>query len=293
MESLKIMCFTALLGLLTVSCSQIATETETITWKVKKTKTWFKGQGFENVESVLFDQEQQVLYITNGLDYVPGTDGFISKASADGKNLELKWVENLNRPTGMALKDGTLYVADLFHLLAIDTQSGEIRKRYEEPISGSALNDVAIDGNGDIYVSASRIGAIFKLIDGQLELWAQDKLLLKYANGLLAQKEQLLVAGFNLSNVHLKSGQLAEMVTNPSIKDLEGLVSDGENGFFMTTVGQSSMYHLGPNFEATLLLSERDYFGDLTFDKEQNIIYVPRGNEDTDEYYLTVIEMDN
>lgn len=260
-------------------------------FEVKNTKALFKGQGLQNVESVLYDHRGQVLYITNGLDYIPGTDGFISKASPDGENLELNWVIDLNRPTGMALKGNTLYVADLFELLAINTESGEITERFKEPISGSALNDVTIDDEGNIYVSASRIGAIFKLIDGELKLWAQDKVQLKYANGLLARGDQLLVVGFNLSDIDLKSGQLAERITKPSIKDMEGLVHDGEDGYFLTTVGQSSLFHVTKNLDAVPLLVDRDYFGDPTYDQKNNTLFIPRGNEDTEEYYITVLEL--
>lgn len=257
----------------------------------KYTRALFEGQGLQNVESVLYDHHQQILYITNGLDYIPGTDGFISKASSDGENLELNWVTDLNRPTGMALKGNTLYVADLFELLAINTESGEITERFKEPISGSALNDVTIDNEGNIYVSASRIGAIFKLVDGELKLWAQDKTRLKYANGLLVQNDQLLIAGFNLNSVDLKSRQLTERITEPSIKDMEGLVSDGKDGYFLTTVGKSSLYHLTKNLEAIPLLIDSDYFGDPTYDQKNSKLFVPRGNEDTEEYYITVLEL--
>lgn len=262
-------------------------------FSVRQTETLYKSQGLENVESVLYDEQQQVLYITSGLDYVPGTDGFISKARVDSKDLDLNWIVGLNRPTGMALKENILYVADLRLLLGINTETGEIVERYEEPITGSALNDVTIDTNGNIYVSASRLGAIFKLVEGELKLWVQDKVQLKYANGLLAQKDKILVAGFNLSSIDIHSGELTALTTTPSIKDLEGLVSDEKGGYFVTTVGQSSLYHVTKNLEATPLLEERDYLGDFSFNPQSNTLFIPRGNEDSEEYYITALELNN
>lgn len=186
-------------------------------WKVKSSKNLYQDQGLENVESVLYDAQNQVLYITNGQDYIPGTDDFISKASIDDNELNLKWIADLNRPTGMALIGNQLYVADLNQLLRINTKIGAVIERYEESIQGSALNDVAIDSNGDVYVSSSRLGAVFKLVDGTLQLWAHDKLQLKYANGLMGQKDGILVAGFNLSGINISTRQIVNIQTHPSI----------------------------------------------------------------------------
>ncbi len=278
------------IGLLVLMSWLVSCETKD-SFSIKETKTLYKGKGLENVESVLYDEQNQALYITNGMDYVPGTDGFISKASVDGNHLDLKWVAGLNRPTGMALKGNTLYVADLLALIGINTETGEIVERYIEPIAGSALNDVAIDGNGDIYVSASRLGAVFKLIDGELQLWTQDKLQMKYANGLLAKNDKLLVAGFNLSSIYLQSGELTALTTQPSIKDLESLIEDGQGGYFLTTVGQSALYQVTENMNATPLLEEEsDYLGDLSFDQQSNTLFIPRGNEDTEVYYITALQ---
>lgn len=257
---------------------------------IKEVRTFFQGQGLEKVESVLYDAKNQALYITNGLDYSPGTDGFISKASVDGTDLNLKWVTGLNRPTGMALKGNALYVADLSVLLVINTETGEVVERYKEPIAGSALNDVAIDKNGDIYVSASTLGAVFKLVNGALKLWVQDEILLKYANGLLSHRESIIVAGLDLSGIDIQSRELVPLTLSPPIKDFEGLVGDGHNGFFITTIGQSSLYHVTHNMNASLLLEERDYFGDISFDQQSNTLFIPRGNSESGECYITALE---
>ncbi len=273
------------------SCSQ-SDHNHSSDIQIKNTTDRFKDQGLEGVESVLFDAEKKVLYLTNGQDYVPGTDGFISKASPDGKNLELKWVKDLNRPTGMALKDNKLYVADLNRLLVIGTQLGSIIETYQEPIPGSALNDVTIDSKGNVYVSASRLGAIFKLTDGQLKPWVQDNMQLKYANGLLVESDNLLVGGFNLSRVALGTNQINNLMTHPSIKDFEGIVSDGQNGYFATTAGTSSLFYIDETLHADPVLVSRDYMGDLSYDDKSKTIYIPRGNDDTGEYYISVVGLE-
>lgn len=278
-------------GVILFGCSTSQDHDHSSKWKVQSSKNLFLDQGLENVESVLYDQQNQVLYITNGQDYIPGTDGFISKAGVDGTELTLKWVADLNRPTGMALKGDQLYVADLNRLMRINTKLGAVIEQYEETVQGSALNDVTIDSNGEVYVSSSRLGAVFKLVDGALQLWVQDKIQLKYANGLMAQKEDVLAAGFNLTSIKFDPKRLDDLHTHPSIKDLEGIVSDGKNGYFITSAGTSSLFHVSSDWDAAPLLVERDYMGDLSFNHQNNTLYIPRGNEDTGAFYVTAVEL--
>ncbi|MEX0316124.1 MAG: hypothetical protein AB3N18_18235, partial [Allomuricauda sp.] len=92
-------------------------------WHISSETKVVKNIGLSNVESIVYDELNQVLYASNGKDYKPGVDGFISKISMDGTVEDLMWVSNLNRPTGMAIKDSVLYVADVNVLLQINTKT--------------------------------------------------------------------------------------------------------------------------------------------------------------------------
>ena len=67
--------------------------------------------GFSTPESVVFDRQRQVFYVSNmasrGDDAVPG-DGFISRLAADGTVLEQQWVTGLQNPKGLVLANGRL-----------------------------------------------------------------------------------------------------------------------------------------------------------------------------------------
>ena len=257
---------------------------------VEEVVDFYQDQGLENIESALYDDKHHVLYLSNGQDYRPGKDGFISRVSPDGSFLDLKWISDLNRPTGMALKGDTLWIADVFVLLAIDTESGKVLARYNEPKLGSGLNDVAIGPEGNVYVTASAAGAVYRLINGTLEPWVQDKVQLKYANGIVALEDQIIVAGFNLTRIDRQSGQLTDLLIQPAIKDFEGIVSDGNGGYFLTTVTSSGLYHLKPDLSMSALLEGPDFFGDLCIEPERNLLYIPRGNEATGQSYLTRLD---
>ncbi len=161
--------------------------------------------GFEHPESVDLDVPHQVLYVSNigkSPDGVAGPqplakdgNGFISKLSRDGKPIALKWVEGLDAPKGMVMKDYTLWVTDIDRLVEIDTRSGKITNTY--PAEGSVfLNDPAVDAKGNVYVSDIAKRKIWKLENGKMSMWYDDDSLM-HINGLrVIYGGKLLVAGW-------------------------------------------------------------------------------------------------
>ena len=64
---------------------------------------WETDPTLTTCESVLYDQERDVLYVSNINGQPDGKDGngFISKLNLDGKVTELEWVKGLNAPKGL------------------------------------------------------------------------------------------------------------------------------------------------------------------------------------------------
>ena len=98
-------------------------------------------------------------------------NGFISKVSPDGNILDLTWIQNgvhgatLNGPKGLALYGDALYVADIDTLRVFDRTTGTPRRNIAIPNPFAPtplfLNDVAVDGEGNAYVTDNRNSAIF------------------------------------------------------------------------------------------------------------------------------------
>ncbi len=260
-------------------------------WTITSSKEWVKNQGLLNVESIIYDFSNKVFYATNGLDYKPGTQGFISKLSKNRELLELKWVTDLNRPTGMAIRDSILYVADVDVLLAININTGKITKKFSEPIPNSGLNDVSINPKGEVYVSASFVHAIFKLHNDTLEVWKRDDTKLKWVNGLVAKDDYVFAGGQGFNSIRTDSKWIDTISLKPPIKDFDGMVADGSGGFFLTTVENSGLYHVNALRQVDTLLLEDTYFGDLEFDPNQKKLYIPRGNHETREYFISVLSL--
>src|SRR3989304_7399957 len=121
-------------------------------------------EGFSNPESVVYDKQNNVLYVSNVNGQVTEKDGngFISKVSLDGAILEKEWVSGLDAPKGLALHGNKLYAADIDTLVEIDIASATITNRYQVA-DAMFFNDVAASNSGEIFVSDMMMNRIHAL----------------------------------------------------------------------------------------------------------------------------------
>ncbi|MDQ3835815.1 MAG: hypothetical protein M3270_02615, partial [Thermoproteota archaeon] len=137
----------------------------------KMEKVWETATELKTPESVIYEPNENVLFVSN-IDGAPdGKDnqGFISKVSPrNGSTIMLNWVTGLNAPKGMTIINNNttnntlLYVSDITDLVEIDINSGKIINRYNAPGS-TFLNDVASDDQGYVYVSDTVTNTIYTL----------------------------------------------------------------------------------------------------------------------------------
>ena len=121
-------------------------------------KRWQTDSALKVPESVLFDAENKLLYVSN----IDGTDpwgkdgkGSIGKVGLDGKIIATDWVSGLNAPKGLGMYKGKLYAADLSNIVVSDIKKGAIEKLI--PVEGAeGLNDISVGGDGVIWVSESK-----------------------------------------------------------------------------------------------------------------------------------------
>ncbi|MDC8004689.1 SMP-30/gluconolactonase/LRE family protein [Aureisphaera galaxeae] len=241
---------------------------------------------------MLYDSDLDVFYISNGEAYQPGTSGFLSKVSSAGELLSLRWIDSLSRPTGMALRDGKLYVADVNALRVIDTQTGELIKTFKEPIPNSGLNDVTISSKGEVFVTASFVHSVFKLENDTLVPWLQDEDLLKWANGITSHRNKIMVGGLHLCAIDIESKAINKITLVPEFSDFDGLIPDRQGGYIATTVEGGQLLHIDILGNTIELKTDKEvYLGDLTFIRDQLRIFIPRGNHATNDYFISVIEL--
>ena len=251
----------------------------------RTSKVWETEQVFLTPESVLYDPDRDVLYVTNfDMRFAASEEptGYISKVSLDGEIIELKWVPGLNAPTGMGMWESKLYTTERGILTEIDIEAGVVSHRY--PIEGSDfLNDLVVGPDGSIYMSDTRPSShldsrIYRFKNGEVEEWL-DTDEISRANGLWIHDGELLVG--NTGDGMLKAVDL-EHKTVRDIACFGAGVLDGirvdNRGNFLVSHWEGQVYVVSPTGEIVEVLDtlpERVNAADFEYIRERNLLLLP------------------
>ncbi len=194
---------------------------------------WKTEQKLQIPESVLYYPTDNILFVSNiaGNPTDKDNTGFISKLDIQGNILDLKWVEGISAPKGMAINNGKLYVSNIDELVEIDIAKAKISKRYKAP-GATFLNDVAVNRYGTVFVSDMGQNTIWYLHGNKFGIWlASDDL--KKPNGLYAEQNHLLIGNKDyILKVHYKSKQAEYYIKNTG--SIDGLVPTGTGAYLIS-----------------------------------------------------------
>lgn len=248
-------------------------------WEVK---------GLAQPESVVQDPATGSIYVTNIAGAIMQKDGngFIARLRPDGTIIEREWVKGLNAPTGMALHDRTLFVADVDELIEINVASGEIAKRHEAK-GAVFLNDVAVGEDGTVYISDTPMNTIWRLKDGTLEPWLANDTL-NGPNGLLPQGDKLIVASFGklpgegqkqelggLLVVDLEDQSVSKLGSGEPIGNLDGLQLLQPGVYLVTDWAAGVLYRVDAKGKADRLIKLSKGSADLIYLPDKKIVLIP------------------
>lgn len=257
-----------------------------------KLELLWEAQGFNNPESVIYHESSNTLFVSNvnGSPIEKDGNGYISKILLDGTILKMQWVIGLNAPKGLAIHDNTLYVSDIDTLVAIDIPSGTITNTYKVD-DAKFLNDVTASNQGEIFVSDMLLNRIYRLSNDQFNLWLESTEL-ENPNGLHAEGDHLILGawgvitdGFateipgHLKSISLQDKSITSLGGDP-IGNLDGVESDGNNGYYVTDWMTGKLFQINTNGEATLLLELEQGMADHEVLLEQNLILLPMMKND-------------
>ena len=114
------------MAFLAVACSpkteQQQTETGLQNSSPSLEQVWASDTLLRTPESVLYDREREVIYVSN-INMNPWEkdgNGFLSRMDLEGHILDLQWVTGLSAPKGMGILGNALFVADIAEVVEID-----------------------------------------------------------------------------------------------------------------------------------------------------------------------------
>lgn len=248
--------------------------------------TFIEGATFDGPESVRWDATNQVWYVSNfGEAFMePNEPGWITRIAADGTVMEDQWATGLSTPLGMAIVDGTLYVADSSSLVAINTADGMITDTIAVPVA-VFLNDVTAY-NGTVYVSDTVGNAIYSYTPGgAVEIVVQDAAL-DGPNGLYVGDGYIVIAAagdFNdlqdsgsFLHYDMASGEITAL--SDLVGTLDGLAKDGDD--YLVTDFAGAMYRIMPDGSYETLIEDAAELGfmstaDFDWDPVTRTVAIP------------------
>jgi hypothetical protein len=230
----------------------------------------------------------------NGEPEAADNNGFITKLDANGKLLNLKFIQGgtagvtLHAPKGMALIGQTLYVADLDYLRAFDITNGKSVAAI--PLPGgtgpnhASLTDVAYDGASLLYCSDQHANRIYRI-----ELPSQ-KVSILVADPALAGPTGLAVhpKSGRLIAVSWEKGKIFEIAPDGAISELfsngffsgrftnlRGVDFDRWGNMYVSDFTRGKVWRMTWDKRFQVIAEYLPSPGDLGIDRINNLILVP------------------
>ncbi len=238
--------------------------------------TWETDTLMTTSESVIYDESNNVLYVSNINGAPDGKDGngFISKISLDGTLVTHKWIEGMDAPKGMGLYGGKLYVTDINRLHEIDIATGKIAKTY--PVEGASfLNDITVDAKGNVYISDMDTHEILLFANGAVSKWLTGQ---TAPNGLLAEGNTLWMALWNDKTLNqIDIATQAVTLKSDSIENPDGIEAVGDGGYLVSSWNGMVTYVSAEGKNTVLLDTRADSVSaaDIEYIASKNLLLVP------------------
>jgi sugar lactone lactonase YvrE len=255
--------------------------------------------GFQGAESVKYDAEQDVWFVTNmtGAGSVKDANGYISRISAAHPDSASVFIESgkngvvLDSPKGMAIHGDTLWVADISVLRAFDRHTGALLTNVDfTPLGAIQLNDVAVGPDGDIHVTDTGImmspkGVIHLGPDRVFVVGANRTITIMpgaatvtWPNGITwdSVAKRWIIVSFDPFNGRVNS--IADSAGARVIREGSGKLDGVEvlpNGGILFTSWADSSIHLLEHGTDRKIIREVPEPADIGFDSRRNQLAIP------------------
>jgi sugar lactone lactonase YvrE len=253
------------------------------------------AEGFATPESVLWDADQQVWFVSNinGSPTEKADNGFLSRLTRDGAVETLQWVAGgrdgvtLHAPKGMALVGDTLWVTDIDAVRGFDRRTGAPVAAIEFGAEAVFLNDMTVGPDGALYVSDTgiRFGAegpehpgpdrVFRVTGREVTVLAEGDHL-AWPNGIVwdAANDRFVLVPFGGTTLLGlgTDGATTPIGEGPGQQDGVVILNDGR--ILVSSWADSSVFAVGPG-GSTPVVTGVESPADLGLDPARSLVAIP------------------
>jgi hypothetical protein len=235
---------------------------------------------FRCPESIAFDPVREVLYVSNytaptrqGSWYGTHT---VSKIDLKGNILADEWITGLSSPTGICIRDDKLFIVDRFGVVEYDLKEDRISNKYYIRTT-EFLNDITVDPEGTIYVTASGTSKVYRISHGQVDVWLEHDSI-NNPNGILWD-EGILLIGTTSDGCIKKIDPETKEITK--IAYLGETVVDGIRpcgSGYLASIFEGNLFWLNLQGEVREILNTREeglFLADFEYIESRGLICIP------------------
>ena len=235
---------------------------------------------FRSPESIAFDPVREVLYVSNFT--APTRQGgwygthTVSKIDLKGNILEDELITGLSSPTGICIHDDKLFIVDRFGVVEYDLAENMISHKYYIKTT-EFLNDITVDPEGKIYVTASGTRKVYRIADGKVEVWLEHDSITN-PNGILWDEGKLLIG--TTSDGCIKT-------IDPDTKEITKIAFLGETivdgirpcgSGYLVSIFEGNLYWVNLEGEIREILNTREeglFLADFEYIERRELIFIP------------------
>lgn len=253
--------------------------------------------GLEGPNSFVGDQQGKEFFISNvnGEPDARDNNGFITKVDAEGKVLNLKFIQGgivdvmLHAPKGLAVVDQTLYVADLDQLKGFDKSTGKSLVVVSFPPLPSkgvvSLTDVTAGPNGLLYASDQSNNTIYRIEQAAGHrvslLLHDDRLAGPSGIAVHPRTGHLIAVSWEKGKIFdiTPEGQLSELESNGfftgRFQNLSGVDFDRWGNMYVSDFSRGKIWRMTRDQRFQVIAEYLLSPADISIDRANNLILVP------------------
>lgn len=254
---------------------------------------------FRFAESCTFDPERNLIVAMNAgvSQEQQENDGYVSLINPDGSVHTTKWIGatrdglTLNHPLGSAIRNGTLYAADMNVVRTFDLATGTPGPSFEVG-EANLLNGIAVTAEGTIYASNTRPPErIYEIApDGDVSIFV-DGAPLAVPNGVAIDPDGNVVV------VNIANNEVLTFDRNGDLVRTEYAAEGGNDGVvilddgtkYVSSVRFGSVSRIRPGQNAEVVAGGIPSAASMCYDSTQHQLVIPMNDHNA----LAFVELDD